>query len=350
MTRHLSAGHIQRLYRGWRCRLSASDLRRKQVEFVRNTQSAYQIQKLYRGSFVRGRDKLVKPALEALRAARIRERRSRSATLIQCQCRCILARRCRDTLHRDFLRKVECVVAVQSLIRMDRAKRLLNRLRREWRLLCKAHRQAATVIQSHVRRRFAESLLLALARERVLRIVKMNSSAVTIEKIYRGVLGRCLARQCRANVERRNAAATEIQRHFRGSRILRIEGIKMNHLGHFLACRARNEFRNSRLRSSAMQKRLKTHDSVERESRYDSELFKGDGQSLVGMHCQVYWPLEGRYFSGLIANFDSEQRKTWQILYEDGGKARQTQCDTCHAVLLLISHPSSSVSDGSYRL
>ena len=105
---------LQPQVRGW---LARRKLREIIAQYRNESQYAIFVQKIYRGNYVRSRDNLVMPAVIALRAKRLHEKRSAAAIKIQCLFRQTLAMMWRGYLQNDLNTQINSSLVIQKCTR-----------------------------------------------------------------------------------------------------------------------------------------------------------------------------------------------------------------------------------------
>lgn len=277
------------------------------------------IQTRYKGTFVRTHDKLVMPAILALRAARLFEKRTNAATSIQCFWRQAMSISRLKWLRRDFISRRYSSRLIQNVRRsMIARKRMLAR-RMSAELYSYYCKKMATRIQCALRQYLARKELdkcLELAYETYL---MEHKSARKIQSHHRGGLARQRVQNKRLEW---NNATVEIQRIFRGTCVQRWQKLKMDAISKHVHEKADSELNAARIRrghtSSSTESKLinDESDGPPLGTPGDEDLLKYVfGRSFVKLRCLIYWPDIGRYKSGSIADYDDRMR-LWKIDYD----------------------------------
>ena len=288
------------------------------------------VQKHYRGSYVRSRDHLVMPAVLALRANRLHEKRSTAAIRIQCLFRLTMAIIWLRNLHYDFKKRINASVVIQQFTR-----RILARIRRfRYELFAELLRcytnKMSLRIQCFARQYFARKqlchrLLLALSRQ-----IAQHNAARIIQSRFRGCISRCHTNSIH-NI--RTEAAIKIQRIFRGSRVKHWRDIRWCNMKEDIKQRAALEteevMRRHNIKASAgdaqsfsQRHGIPTEDDDNDHSNIGTGnsssielLIYAFGESYIGLRCLIYWD-DGLYRSSTISGYD-ERMRLWQIDYDE---------------------------------
>ena len=288
-----------------------------------------------------------------MRAHHARERRRRAAARIQALGRRYFARRRTAVLRqvRSRVRNDELVAAfhMQNVLRILLARRAVTRKRIARDRLEELMEHAARRIVSFFRMVFGKSLADRLRAELArLRSIR-EKSAVVVERCTRGLFGRQRARRRKVYVALLNFRATEIERVWRGSRIMHWKHLRMNRVAG--AVFGRQDFERS-LRSAGVEERYAawmralTKDScsdsdggfgdldhawVERVAHGESTWYNTkSGESadddprndpvvneLLGCSVRVYWPMMDEWYEGTLAKYH-RRKKRFRVEYHDG--------------------------------
>lgn len=313
---------LQKLVRGW---LARSRLKALITKHRIESHYAIFVQKQFRGNYVRTRDKLVWPAVLALRTARLHAKRSAAAVTLQCLIRRVLAASRRRMLFTDLTMRIRLSIRVQSI-----ARRMFGRKRKlklqMWAELQFYYRtKMITRIQCFYRQCLARKALRQQMSLTLSRLVIQHHAARTLQSFFRGMTGRRIARRERLMLKQRHAAATNIQRIFRGSQILHWRQLKWNALSCHIQLRAHMELDKAMRMRKALTKASLGNEtdkcpeyeiaSLESNADHIEILTHAFGESYVGLKCKIYWP-DGMYRGGWISDYDKRIR-LWQLAYKD---------------------------------
>ena len=239
---------------------------------------------------------------------------------------------------------------MQNVMRIILARRALTRKRIARDRLGELMEHAARRIVSFFRMVFGKSLADRLRAEIArLRVVR-TKAALVVERCTRGLFGRQRARRRKVFVNMINFKATELQRAWRGSRVMAWKHLRMNKIAG--AVFARQDFERS-LRSAAVEERYAAWmRALTKDSCSDSDGGFGDldhawvekvhkdgtstwyntksGESaeddprrdpvineIIGCSVRVYWPLMDAWYEGTLAKYH-RRKKRYRVEYHDG--------------------------------
>jgi len=288
------------------------------------------IQTIFRATLVRMYDNTIKPAIKEFRLEKCIYKKINATVLIQAYYRRYVTRlQIVKAKMEDFI-KSSNTIKIQSLVRKHLAKLRLNELKQEDVHFQQVEFKGATKIQEYFRyfrsRKKAKDLLSYL---RALKN-RMIKSTILIQSIVRGWNGRNCVKRI---VESRKMAATCIQRIFRGKRIISWKYVKMNKACIHILHRQQREIETS---ASSVLYRIKNFDDEDNEEIMDIEnnqISSVDNKnsqnnlelcgslhhyerSMIGLKCNIYWPLNQKYFPGIITKFNPRKEK-WLVMYDD---------------------------------
>ena len=303
------------------------------MQYRIESQYAIFIQKKYRGNYVRSRDNLVMPAVLAVRAERLHEKRSSAAIKIQCLCRQTLAMMWRHYLQNDSNTRMNSSVVIQKCTRRMLARIVRFRYELFAEMLCCYTIKMSLRIQCFARQYFARKelrcrLFLALSCQ-----ITQHNAARIIQSRVRGCISRCHTNYI---YSMRNEAAINIQKVWRGCLVKHWRDIRWCNVKEDIKERAALEIEDARRRHniSASPGGAKTvsfsqrygisidnnddnHSNVNYISNSSSDelLIYAFGESYIGLRCLIYWD-DGLYRSSTINGYDKRMR-LWQINYDE---------------------------------
>jgi IQ calmodulin-binding motif/Leucine Rich repeat len=349
---------IQSVYRGYRARQLAKQLRAEHVALLAKGPYAVPLQSAFRGYTARKHNyncHNVAQALVSLKRDRTLELREAASVKLGAFVRwwlskqkCIawtVVKRQRD---RD---RAPAIRILQGIARMYIAKCTVKRLRYAASVKHAREMRAATRIQASVRGYLGIKNIVKLRLQRECMWIRMHRSALRIQAGYRGKLGRDIGRLYAQLHSQQTAAAVRIQSVFRGSRILNWRGLRMNRIALHVLQRQELEYdAHAQLAARRNERRIREANQDSCSDNDDDQLANGtEGsweeiwdpkryctmwynkltgdysdtapfayqESFVGMRVQVYWPLQQCYYSGVIARYNRAKGKH-RIEYSDG--------------------------------
>jgi IQ calmodulin-binding motif/Leucine Rich repeat len=348
---------IQSVYRGYRARCLAKQLRVEHAVLLAKGPYAVPLQSAFRGYTARKHNyncHSVAQALVSLKRDRTVELREAASVKLSAFVRwwlskqkCIAWRVVKRQRDRD---RALAIRILQGIARMYIATCTVRRLRYAASVKRAREMHAATRIQACVRGYLGLKNIVKLRLQRELMWIRMHRSALRIQAGYRGKLGRDIGRLYAQLYLQDTAAAVRIQSVFRGSRILHWRGLRMNRIALHVLQRQELEYdahvqlaarRNKRRIREANQDSCSDNDDdvvngpegsweeiwdPRRQCSMWYNKLTGDysdtapfayQESFVGMQVQVYWPLQQCYYSGVIARFNRVKGKH-RIEYSDG--------------------------------
>jgi hypothetical protein len=229
---------IQRLYRGYRGRLKAK-IRKKEYEaFLACTPQAIKLQSHIRGFLCRLKNGKVSKVIREMYSIRRREVESALAVRIQTHLRKFLAKKyvvSYRELKKRYIQNInDAILVLQMLARRFLSKMQLFRRRTKKRNLDEARLTAALKINKFTAegiRRYRSKL----TGENLKRYFRHKWAAVLkIQSIYRGFKARERVKHIKIDLATKHYAAREIQRVFRGSRVLHYKDLRMNVIAAFV--------------------------------------------------------------------------------------------------------------------
>lgn len=302
-------------------------IRQRFKHILGGTSAVVKIQTIFRGFSVRKNDATISPALMELRRERYVAKRLAATVLIQSFIRTSLAKS-RFKKEKKLSRiKSMSTLTIQNLFRVYKAKCCLVNLKYQANLLYNLQFKSACLIQKmfrcHQNQKSAKYILWSLRERKRLR----NITATCIQSVVRGHFGRRKVSEIREN---RMNAATYIQKIVRGARVIEWKYARINkactHILQrqqreieFSAESARNRLINNdgcdedeAIGSNEMQSNITTSDKDVHTTHkaYEYE------RSMLGLKCQIYWPLNQKYFTGTITKYNPRKEK-WLVVYDD---------------------------------
>ena len=345
---------LQRTYHAYKGRSMAKDLA-KMRDWYRSIERVVPcIQARYRGYLNRRDDDFgVQRGLWRRQFLRERQLQNEGALMVQRIMRVRLARRRAAVLHQIEYRRFDdydiAAHNIQYVVRRALACRELRRRRQAKSRLDALWDDAARRITSFFKYLLSrnEARRLRLLAEWQLRLEER--SALTMQRMTRGLMGRLEFRQRLVDHCRNCEAASAIQKIFRGSRILWWRHVKMNKVAAAVLRRQEQEVGKSTM--NARQRRL---DFVDQEAGRDScsedggdspddawheqitaggfttfvnsvtgDVVEDDPRmtpadaELIGRRVRIYWPMMETWYDGSFTKFHVRKRK-YRIDYDDG--------------------------------
>jgi hypothetical protein len=278
---------------------------------------------MYRANYVRSRDKMVMPAILALRAKRLYEKQFAAALVIQCFFRRSLAESVRRFLWTHLKMRINSSILIQTYTR----RMLAQNKRKRYRLFDEMYLfyciKMSLKIQCFTRQFLARKelknrLAIALSDR-----VAEHCAARVIQSHYRGLLG---WKDVKAMRLIRTNAAIHIQKIFRGHMVNHWRDIKWKMLASHIKQRAILECEEVRQRhvmsapqvvaqtSNVEEEVIATCDGDNLSSSIEL-LTHAFGETYIGFRCLIYWEPDGLYRSCLISRYD-ERIRLWKIAYD----------------------------------
>ncbi|KAL7553503.1 hypothetical protein ACHAWF_016778 [Thalassiosira exigua] len=312
-TAALASVRIQKWIRGWLDRRRTERLASRRLVSIRH---ATTIQTRYRGKFVRSNDKLVMPAILAVRAARLARKRRDAGTTIQCFWRNVLALKRLKFLREDLLLRTRSSALLQRTLRGASGRRRARRFRM-FAELDRSHRRKMAI-------RMQCSMRQYLARRRLDYCLDLASRRhLARHEGARKIQSRCRGARARRAVERKrlawNAAAVEVQRMFRGCVVPSWQEMKREAVTAYIRSQAELEHAKSletRATYAQSSEATETDEAPLPGTPGDKDLLKYVfGRAFVELRCLVYWPDLGLYKLGSISDYD-DRMWLWKIDYD----------------------------------
>lgn len=272
---------LQRVYRGYRGRLIGHQYRAEYELFLLSSPEAMKIQRNVRGYLCRLRTRYVAKAVKQVRSS-IRAITRRAMLLkIQCAVRRYLAirfvREFREIRTRQRANRNDAALVLQQTVRGHLSRTERTRRQRIEARIEEGRRRAEIKIKTFCvegMRRYKSQL----TGEQLKRFYRHKwTAAVTIQSFYRGYNDREVYRHIKIDLATGHYAATQIQRVFRGSRVLPWQDIRLNVIAAFVLDRQFLERRDSvsrarqRYRQYLEENRLDSA-SEEEDDEVDSQL------------------------------------------------------------------------------
>lgn len=348
------AGVLQRNWRAFRGRSFAFSLAEKRALLYSKQREIVCWQAAYRGYLCRKHDThSVALALRRRQEMLFRRLQCRSATRIETAARAYLARR-----------RVLAYAQLIARLRADAelAARHVQCCFRRFLATCELRRREFERVRRKELEAMAAGLIVGLFRfitscneaERLRRAarrlaVKQEKCAALIQRYTRGHFGRLEALRRRRIAARRMQAATDVQRCFRGSRILTWRHLRLNKVA--ASVFERQEFEVETSRQNATWRYDEFLENVGRDSCSEDEgesewIERCDSASgeysktwfnaqtgeevhrnphipdpvdaeLVGCSVKIYWPRMEEWYKGTLAKFNKRRRR-YRVEYYDG--------------------------------
>ena len=345
---------IQRVLRGSWGRKKARVLKEWWDELLANAKYAVCLQAKFRGVYTRKHDKLVAPALVVLRQDWKEAKRNKNAGVLQKMVRRMLAslrvKGWREAYRGRMSDVAISIVLLQRQIRAFSARVRLARLTFAMEIVTKLRHRAAIRCQNMYRKSAGTygGLLVGEELAKMKRI--RNRSALHVQRVFRGFLGREEKKTFGFELLAEMAAALLVQKVFRSTRILHWKDIKMNKIAAYVYKRQQLELqerqrcadiRNAQRLEGAQQDSAseeETHVDVNdlwqemfdetlqkpywfnpglQSSTYERPLVYAFERSLIGLKVRIYWPLNDEFFTGKVTKYNKTKHR-WRVNYKDG--------------------------------
>lgn len=347
---------IQRVWRGYCGRVRAAAMRKQRQEMLTLTPHVLRLQKIFRGHRSRRINKYVAEVMREVYDVRRREAEVGIAVRFQSCGRRFLARRrilaIRELTHRRREDEYAAAVVMQNLVRMYVSKVKYKNIRLQNMRVGDMRSRAAARIQAFYRASKGK-YNSKLTRKEMLMIARRRLNAtIILQRFMRGHWARQEYNKRRIARAVRYFAAREIQRVFRGRRVLPWRDMRLNIIASFVLDRQYIERMD---RVAACRMRYKNYlIDIRRDSASESEdedpemnmkwtkafdykcnkeywinIETGDvtyeepfdelevKKSLVGARVRVLWVVQGEWFEGTVARYHVRKNR-YRIEYDDG--------------------------------
>ena len=309
---------LQRLARGYLARRKVN-LLLKDLQY--ETHYAVLVQKHFRGNYVRARDSKVLPAVLRFRAKRSHDKRTSAALSIQCLFRQVAATERRNFLQICKVEQTNASTLIQLYARRLLAQKLFLRKRLFSDLFYYYRNMMLLKIQCFVRQCAARKKLHTRFVISLHYRVSEHAAVRLLQSRYRGVLGRRRSNNIRSI---KNAAALNIQRVYRSSRVKHWKIIRWDLLSCHVRQRAAMEIEEAKKRhKSDSPERIQTtkdrKDVTLSSTGKNSDmeiLIHAFGKTYIELRCLIFWNVDGLYRSCTIRGYD-ERIRLWQIDYDN---------------------------------
>ncbi len=347
---------IQRVYRGYRGRIRAFYRKIEVAEFLANTPYAIIVQRNVRGHLCRLKMKKVSKAIREMYMLRRKEVEFALMVKIQAQARCFLARKrvesWRELCNRRRLNVHHAVLIIQQFGRF-----VLAKVRTQKRRIEKKNRDEARRIASMKIYVFCVEGLARyksrLSGEELRRYYRHKwTAAVTVQRYYRGYKGREKYQKQKISLASEYFAAREIQRIFRGSRVLFWKDMRLNVIAAYVLDRHYVERQRSIVASRNRYKAFTIENQKDSASEPDEEDDGGENpwvegydkkknmrywqnfitneitfdepmlelaheKGMIGKRVKVYWVVQAQWYEGTISRYHKRKNRH-RIEYDDG--------------------------------
>lgn len=351
----IAVGNIQRVYRGYRGRLKAFQEREEYLAFLAKSPQAQLLQCHVRGYLCRLKNEAVSQRIRELYIIRRREVESALAVRIQAHARAFLAKlyviSYRELQIRYRQNVYDAILIIQMLVRRFLSKKELRRRHTKKKNLEEARRTAGLKIKKFS----VEGMQRYKARlsgEELKRFFRHKwTASIVAQRVYRGFKARQALQKLRIEQATRHYAAREIQRIFRGSRVLHYKDLRLNVIAafvldrHYVERRERVEAARIRYRQyilmnqqdSASEPDTEEDEQVPWTQQFDvkkklpywqnfatNEITYDEPhiplaheKGMIGKRVKVYWVVQSAWYEGTVTRYHIRKGRH-RIEYDDG--------------------------------
>lgn len=351
-----SANTIQRVWRGVMGRRKATKKREENLDLLAKTPHAVLIQKMFRGQRSRFNNRYIADTIRGFYEMRNKEAEVGIAVRFQSYSRRFLACKridaWREYVHRRRKDEFNAAAIIQCMIRCFLAK--TNKIKRsnKKKLLTDLRNRSASRIQAFYRACHGKYSAALSGKELLMIKRKRLAATINLQKHMRGHWGRRAVYKLRIQNTLSYCAAREIQRVYRGRRVMGWRDMRMNIIASFVLDRQYIE-RQDRVNAARLRYQAYLHD-VKKDSASDSNdeeststttwsyvyddilqvekwiniltsevVFEEPAdpealvKSLVGVRLRILWVVQNEWYEGTVTQYRFRKKKH-RVEYDDG--------------------------------
>ena len=348
---------IQRCYRGYKGRSKASVAKGIYLLFIANTPYAIKMQKCVRGHLVRLKAVSVFKAIREMYDFREREACGSIAVRFQANGRRFLARQrvkaLKELWKRRGLDERNAATVMNTLVRFFLAGRRVRKIRNAKKRLDELMNKSAWKIQKWFRYWYNYALSKLSGKELQAKMRGKWQCALNIQRCFRGFKARERCNRLRIWHASRAFAAIEIQRIYRGSKILHWSDMRLNVIAAYALDRQyierRDRIHDSRLRYQMFIQSIRRDSASDEEDEEDFDYSKNwikhqdfkrktfywvnditkevtydeplvphaHEKDMLNLRIKVFWIVQGTWYDGTITDYHRRKHRH-RVEYDDG--------------------------------